>query len=112
MGEVDRSETRFLWTMAQRAGGLPVQGDLPDTFRSSLAQTVVAEVLQSRTSQPPSLVGGLTGMSRHEKAERRWSAVIGRSGALDLTSTRQLTSMPSYESSHLTTGACPNIAAT
>ncbi|GKZ98519.1 hypothetical protein AnigIFM59636_003509 [Aspergillus niger] len=88
-GEVDRSDTRFLWTMAQRAGGLPVQGDPPGTFRSSLAQTIVAEVLQSRTSQPPSLVGGLTGLSRHEKAERRWSAVTGRSGALDLTSTWQ-----------------------
>ncbi|PYH90239.1 hypothetical protein BO71DRAFT_412752 [Aspergillus ellipticus CBS 707.79] len=68
-GEVDRSETRFLWTMAQRAGGLPVQGDPPDTFRSSLAQTIVAEVLQPRTSQPPSL--------------------IGHSGTLDLTSTWQ-----------------------
>ncbi|OJJ65468.1 hypothetical protein ASPBRDRAFT_49763 [Aspergillus brasiliensis CBS 101740] len=87
--EVDRSETRFLWTMAQRAGGLPVQGDPPDTFRSSLAQTIVAEVLQSRTSQPPSLIGGLTGLSRHEKAERRWSAVTGHSGTLDLTSTWQ-----------------------
>ncbi|KAB8227244.1 uncharacterized protein BDW43DRAFT_316988 [Aspergillus alliaceus] len=48
--------------MAQRAGGLPVQGDPPGTFRSSLAQTIVAEVLQSRTR---------------------------RSGALDLTSTWQ-----------------------